>query len=377
MAAVNEGELLLVSPRMPASGHGTHLAYGAWNEAEDVLADAAGVRVGIIDRQSSDRSIQLRRVVGRGVRRIAGRTRLLPPTADLSALGDATHVLFMARGPWDLPLLERLRPLRSREVSVSVWMPEIWPSELDDVRLRFESYAMVDHVFVGIDEAVEPLHHIAPDADIHVLPPATDVPRFLPEEADQPRPIAVLGIGRRNPVQHNEILNWARQKHELYLYDTIKGAAIDWQQHRDALANWYQHANVSICNYAKHDVPAEIAGLRVLPGRLFEGLAGGSVLIGMPPDDERQQRVLGGSVVESVDGGANEMIDALERFSDPNEAGRARLRNMALACRGHDWGHRWQSALDALGLKTPEGLQHRLDQLEVRATEFERLSVTY
>jgi hypothetical protein len=350
------------------------LAYGAWNEAEDVLADAGQVHVGVLGHRSDDRPTQVRRVMGRAARRVLGRSRLLPPTDDMPGCDGPSHVFLVARGPWDLPLLERLRPLRSREVSVSVWMPEVWPSELEDARLHYEAYSMVDHVFVGIDEAVEPFHSIAPKAEIHTLAPATDVLRFLPGQPDLARPIAVLGIGRRNPLQHSEILAWASHNDALYLYDTVKGSAVDWHQHRDALANWYKNANIAVCNYAKHDVPAEIAGLKVLPGRLFEGLASGAVLIGMPPDEARQERVLGMTVVEPVEPSGRGLLELLDRFSDTAEARPIRLRNLALACRAHDWSHRWRSAFDAIGIKSPEGLQDRLDYLDVKAAEFEGLA---
>lgn len=373
---MTDGDPLLVSQRIAASGPGTHLAYGAWNEAEDVLVDSAGVGIGVLSNRAVDRATHFRRVAGRVVRRGAGRSRLLPATADLPACGDTDNVFFLARGPWDLPLLERLRPLRRNDVTVSVWMPEVWPSELDDRRLPFEAYCLVDHVFVGVDEAVEPLHRIAPKAEIHVLPPATDVVRFAPQTADLDRPIAVLGIGRRDPAQHDEILAWAKQRHALYLYDTVKGSALDWRQHREALADWYQNATVAICNYAKHDVPTETGGLKALPGRLFEGLAGGAVLVGMPPDEERQRAVLGAAVVEPVGAGAQPLTELLDRFSDPSEARPVQLRNMALACRAHDWGHRWRAAFDALGMKTPPGLQERLDQLGLRALELDRLAVS-
>ena len=369
--AKDERVPLLISQRTEVAGPGGHLAYGAWAEAEDVLAEAAGAPIGVLDRHSHDRPIHFRRVMGRAARRLSGRRRLLPATAIGPTVEGADHVFFMARGAWDLPLLERVRSLRADGVSISVWIPEIWPRELADDRLRYECYAMVDHVFVGIDEALVPFREIAPHAAIHVLPPAIDVARFAPIDPGAPRSIAVLGIGRRDPAQHAEILDWARRRQALYLYDTVKGQAVDWHQHREALANWYQHANVAVCNYAKHDVPDEIGGLRVLPGRLFEGMAAGAVLVGVPPDEDRQHRVLGTTVVEPLDGTRNQLAEVLERFSDPAEARAVRIRNLTLACRGHDWAHRWKTAFETVGLPVPFGLQNRLDDLDKRALEYE------
>lgn len=350
------------------------MAYGAWNEAEDVLASSVGAKIGMLDRHSQERPIHTRRVLGRALRRIGGRSRLLPATKREPTTEGLDHVFFMARTPWDLPLLERLHSLRRRALTVSVWLPEIWPSELSDPRLKFESYDMVDHVFLGIDEAVEPFAEIAPNSEIHVLPSAVDVMRFAPIDPFTPRGIAVLGIGRRDTQQHAEILEWASNRRALYLYDTVRGQAIEWLEHRQALANSYQHSNVAICNYAKHDMPAVTGDLRVLPGRLFEGLAAGAVLIGRPPDEETQRRVVGEIVVEPLDGSRNQLKGLLDRFSDPAEAQVIRNRNLALACRGQDWGHRWAEALTVVGLPVPFGLQNRLDDLSKRALEYEELT---
>ncbi len=284
------------------------------------------------------------------------------------------HVFFMAHGAWDLPLLERLRSIRREGLKVSIWMPEIWPSDLRDDRLRYECYSMVDHIFVGLREAVEPFARIAPSAQVHVLPPAVDVMRFAPADPFADRGISVLGIGRRDASQHSELIEWSAARKRLYLYDTVSGKAVDWEAHREALANWYQHANVSVCNFAKHDVPAETEGLRVLPGRLFEGLAAGSILIGLPPDDERQLEVLGTTVVEPLDGSPHQLPELLDRFLDPVEAQTVRVRNLALACRGHDWGHRWAAALEAVGVEVPFGLRNRIDDLAKKADEFEELA---
>ncbi|MGB5757028.1 MAG: hypothetical protein WBM50_08950 [Acidimicrobiales bacterium] len=365
---------MLISQRIEGGGPGGHLAYGAWNEAEDVLADTSGVGIGVLDRHSHQPQIHTRRVLGRALRRVGGRSRLLPPTRGLAAAEGHDHVFFIARGAWDLPLLERLRSLRRRSLTLSIWIPEIWPTELSDKRLVYESYSMVDHVFVGIAAAAEPFVEIAPGAQIHVLPPAVDVLRFAPADPLTPRGIAVLGIGRRDPAQHGEILDWARSRRALYIYDTVKGEAIEWAEHRQALANLYQHANVAVCNYAKHDMPTVTGGLRVLPGRLFEGLAAGTVLIGLPPDEQRQKDVVGATVVEPLDGSRNQLRELLERFSDPLEAQPIRARNLALACRGQDWGHRWKEVFEVIGLPVPFGLQNRLDDLEKKAIVYDELA---
>lgn len=285
-----------------------------------------------------------------------------------------SHVFFIAHGLWDLAMLERLRALRRKDIPISVWISEVWPSELGDPRVRLECYGLIDHVFVAVEEAAEPFADIAPRASIHVLPPAVDVLRFSPPDPFGSRGIAVLGIGRRDPEQHRELLDWARNRHALYVYDTVQGRAERWEEHRESLASWYQHTSVAICNHAKHDVPRQTQGLRVLPGRLFEGLAAGAVLVGLPPDEARQQQLFGTSVVEPLHNIEHELSDVLDRFSDPGEALQSRVRNLALACRGHDWSHRWRTAYEAIGMPVPLGVENRIEDLAKKADEYEELA---
>lgn len=363
---------MLISQRV-TGGPVAHLAYGAWSEAEDVLAATSGWPVGLLDRHGMEPQVRIRRVAGRMARRVLRRSLLIPPTASEPDVEQPEHVVFLAYTPWDLPLLERLKSLRRSGATVSVWLPEVWPVTLEDPRLAYECFSMVDHLFVGIDEAVEPLRRLAPDSQVHVLPPAVDVELFRPPSPFGARGISVLGIGRRDPDQHRELLEWAKHRSALYLYDTTTSAAVDWKEHRLALANWYQQSAVAICNYAKMGRENETGGLRVLPGRLFESLAAGALMVGVAPDPAIQRRVLGTEVVEPVEPRPGSLVAVLDRLGSGPEAQSIRVRNIALACRGHDWGHRWKAMFEVLGIALPCGLKSRLDDLGKVATELEEL----
>ncbi len=349
---------MLISQR----GNQSHLSYGAWNEAEDVLAACGGGEIRVLDRDTRDNSVRVRRIVGRGVRRIAGARTTLPATVrEPTPTGD--HVFFIAHGLWDLPLLERLRGLRRAGVSISVWISEVWPSELQDPRVKYECYSMVDHIFVAMDEAAERMAELVPSANVHTLRPAVDVFRFASLEAVNQRPIAVLGIGRRDRQQHAKILDWSRRNHVLYVYDTVHGQAHDWREHREALADLYRHSGIAICNYAKHDLPEVTGGFRIIPGRVFEALASGTILVGLAPDERQQRELFGRLVVEDLEQPGAELTEVLERFHDEAVAKPLRDRNFALACRGHDWSHRWKVVFETIGQPVPAALQARIDSL--------------
>lgn len=365
--------VVVLSQRAASGGPADQLAYSAWSEAENVLVDVGGARLALLDVHRRHRRVKLRRVAGRGLRRVAGTHRLLPAPTEglLEPVPQADHLILMAHGAWELPLIERVGRLRRSAKTISVWMPEVWPSELDD-RLAYEGYGMVDHVFVGIREVVDRFTELVPNADIHCLPPAVDVLTFGGVDPEPKRNIAVLGIGRREPNQHRRILEWAAANQELYLYDTLQGKAVSWRQHRDAVANWYRQSRMAVCNYGKHDRPEEIGNLRIVPGRLFEGLAAGSILIGMPPDEENQRQLVGDVVVQSTD--STELEALLDKYNDPEGSRLMRLRNASLAARRHDWAHRWRDILGVLDLARPVGLDERLALLDARADEIDRRS---
>jgi hypothetical protein len=358
--------VIVLSQRDTVGGLAQQLAYSAWNEAENIAASVAGARLGLVDRHGNSGPVRARRIAGRAVRRIGGRSILLPALGSglVDRIEPADHLVLMAFGAWDLPLVERMRELRSRARTISVWMPEVWPSELDQ-RIFFEAYAMVDHVFLGIREVLDDFASIAPNANIECVPPAADVMAFAPPGADGERGIAVLGVGRRDPVQHEQLLAWSDSTGRLYLYDTVRGEAESVTEHRRNLAGWYRRARVSICNYGKHDRPDEIGDLRIVPGRLFEGLAAGAVLVGRPPSEDNQREIVGDVVVHSTE--TEDLIGLVDRYSRPGADRDERARNMALAARSHDWAHRWHLMYSAVGEPVPEALSARIEALSARA----------
>lgn len=365
--------IVVLSQRGTSGGLADQLAFSAWHESEDVLVDSGGASLALLDQHGKSPGVRARRIAGRAVRRLAGRTVLLPAAQRGVSTGvdEADHLLFVGHGPWDVPLLERLRVLRRQAETISLWLPEVWPTQLSDPRIRFEGYAMIDHLFLGVPETMEPFRAIAPTTEVHYVPPATDVVALGGGAIDGPRSIAVLGIGRRQPEQHLRILDWAATNDEFYLYDTVSGKAHDWRAHRRALADWYRHANIAICNYGKHDQPNLIGGLRVLPGRFFEGMAAGAVMIGMPPSIEEQRRLLEVDIVESTE--TTDLVTLLDKYLDPATARPIRIRNMALACRGHDWSHRWRAIFNHIGLPVPAGLDRRIESLAREAERLESL----
>jgi hypothetical protein len=281
--------------------------------------------------------------------------------------------VFIGFTAWDLPLLQYCTRDRKLADRVAVWFPEVWSSEFEDDRLDYEPFGIADAIFVGMEAASDDLRAVAPCPVSH-LPIAVDVRAFAPPDLGGPRPIDVLGIGRREPRLHSALLDWSRSASKLYMYDTMSGLRVnDTAAHRANLGSMYQRTNVAITNYAKFNEPQVTRAERELPGRLWEGLASGAIMVGRAPDEGLQRKLIGETVVVDLPAGipdAVELIDQLHR--DPDET--IRRRHVQLAMRGHDWAHRWATVFSTMGLDIPSGLQTRIDELAAIATSLDQRS---
>ena len=365
----------MVTRRNARGGTGQYPAYGAWDEAEDILIDGVETDLIYLTRPIETPPVRLRRSLGRFARKVAGPDTALPsipspisPTRRLSGRYDVA--VFMAYSIWDLPLIEALGSLRRWADSVVVWFIETWPSAYVDGRVALEPFHAVDHVFVGMDVAVEPLSQ-ALGREVVYLPIATDAIRFGPESPDAARPVDLIGLGRRREDQHTSMLQWAEDHHRLYLYDTAQlESPRDLPRHRDTIGRWYSQSKLATCNYAKIGEEQITGGHKVMAGRLWEGLASGAGLVGLPPNEISQRDLFGHTVVEPVPEDPGDLPDFLEEQIARH--GPAEISaNVRTALLGHDWGHRWESMFEHLGLGVPPGLRDRLDGLSRRAKLFE------
>lgn len=367
--------IALVTQRDVSVGTGRHIAYGAWAEAEDVLIESADVELVKLKLAIEHSRVRVRRTVGRNLRRVAGPSARLPGLTPLAnpartMSGRYDLILFLAFSIWDLQLIERLGPLRHRTDRVAVWFFETWPSTYANGRVTYEPFSLVDDIYVALEGAVEPLASVI-KREVTYLPMATDTIRFGPEHSDNERPIDMIGIGRRRREQHEAMLRWAADRERFYLYDTtVLERPNDYRRHRDTIGRWYSSSKLAMCNYGKSDQPALTQGLRIIPGRLWEGLASGAALVGIPPNDEAQRQVLGQTVVVPMPEDPAEvpafLEDTIERHGPEQMAA-----NVRMALTGHDWAHRWNDMFRHLGLEPPDGLGHRIADLQRRSEKFD------
>ncbi len=375
---MDRSRLLIVSQRDRADGFGRQPGYIAFTEAEDVLAACTGADLILLSESLGQVGVRARRMAGRAARRAMRTNRSLPtsplphraPRA-LRPPGEHYDVaLFIGYTVWDLPLLEAVRNLRRIADKVIVWFPEVWLSELEDHRLHHEPFGLTDAIFVGMKQASHRLDDIAAPT-VHHVPPAADTTRFAPVSVSEQRPVDVLGIGRRDAGLHRALLDWSRKSNKLYVYDTITGTQVpDIGAHRQNLGDTYRRSNIAITNYAKYGLKDVTGDERETPGRIWEGLASGSLMVGFPPDEELQRELIGECVVTNLPHNPPAAVDLIHELNLGGHETQ-RHRQVQLALRNHDWVHRWIKIFELSNLPVPEGLTLRRQQLESMADQLE------
>lgn len=375
--------VLIVSQRQRPDGFGRQPGYVAFIEAEDVLAAGSDADLVMVDHGPKHPLIRARRFGGRQIRRFSDSTRPIPspfarrgnlplPLRGKVSLPRRHYdvAVFVGFTVWDLPLLERLAGVLERVDRVVAWFPEAWASEFDDGRVRYEAFGILDTIFVGMETAASELAAVV-SCPVHHLPPAVDVLRFAGLVPDETRPIDVLGIGRREPRLHRALLDWSRKSNKLYVYDTMSGTTVpDAPAHRENLGDTYRRSDIAITNFAKYDAPEITEGDREIPGRLWEALAGGSLMIGIPPDERLQREQVGDIVVTEIPSEPSEAVELIEELQlrDHRDLRRSHVQ---LALRRHDWAHRWQTIFSQSDLTPPAGIQARVDRLAGMADSIE------
>jgi hypothetical protein len=365
---MSDRSVLVVSHRSRPDGFGLKPGYASFSEAEDVLASCSDADLVLVERDLGDPYIRARRIAGRALRRTRGAGAVLPASSRVGSVVAPPPrrrydlVVFLAFTIWDLILLEAAPELRAIGDRAVAWLPEVWAAELDERRSHLEPFQLVDALFIGMRPAARTLARLT-STPVHYLPVAVDVARFGAGSPDGHRPIDVLGIGRRDPELHHHLLEWSRTTGRYYQYDTIAGAKVtDPVAHRENLGDTYLRSSVALTSYAKHDLPEITRGRREIPGRFFEALASGAIMIGVPPDPVEQRALTGHELVHELPSEPGLAVERIEQLVAGPDVERRRLQ-MQLALRGHDWAHRWVEVFDQIDLDPPPGLRDRVEQL--------------
>ncbi|MEA5462369.1 glycosyltransferase [Leptothoe sp. PORK10 BA2] len=258
---------------------------------------------------------------------------------------------------------------------------ETWKPSFDDWRLLVEPFKNFDRIFTGTANCVETLAN-ATGVPCDYLPPAVDALKFCPYPEPRQRTIDVCCVGRRFPHVHQVLFQRFQQdRNFFYFYDTIKNQKLeidDGRQHRAKLISLLQRTRYNITAHAKFNSVEETGGSQEIGSRYFEGVAAGTVMLGMPPRGEAFQRYFDweDALVE-VDFQHQDVLDVIEELdAQPERVANIRHCNVVNTLLKHDWVYRWRTILTALGLEPSPAVLDREQYLRTLAHSIESFKDT-
>ena len=333
-------------------------------EFEDVIADIDSVDV-LAPRFSNTDSRYNR------AKQLAYKTPIkLNPGIPSSPI-DSDYDLFFAicGNPTDLLSIHALGDWRGRCKKAVCLIDELWVTQMGNYDRYLRMLEEFDVVVLYYSQSVDPLNkRIGPKSIF--LPPAVDALRFCPYPDLLPRSIDVYSVGRRSAITHDSLLKMVARDNIFYLFDTTSAdRVLDPIEHRRLVASILKRSRYYIVNPGLIDRP-DIRGEQIEIGnRYFEGAAAGAILIGQRPDNGKFETFFGwpNPIVDLPYDSPDfaEAIEAIERDRDLENA--IRQTNVRQSLLQHDWLYRWESILEAAGMKPLAKLNARKDRLQAFA----------
>jgi hypothetical protein len=298
---------------------------------------------------------------------------------------------FIAWSPQSLVELTRLKNWRKRCKVAVAYLFELWSTTLETDRAYLRLLDQFDHVFLLHGASIERLPSYT-RTPVSVLPIGVDCLLAAPYPCPPARVVDFYSFGNRSAAMHRQMLKLAEQRGMFYIYDSLASTdsrVKDWGEHRALLANTIKRTRYFI-GFSPASLAGskagKVAGEQVLPGRLFEGAAGGAVILGTAPKcPEFLEYFDWPDVVIELDpeaGDVASLVDELE--TQPERLERIRRTNAVQCLLRHDWAYRWERILQSVGMQPRSQLHQRRAELariadiagQKRATPMEDLSTS-
>ncbi|TIT24994.1 MAG: glycosyltransferase family 1 protein [Mesorhizobium sp.] len=277
---------------------------------------------------------------------------------------------FVAWSPQSLVELSRIHDWRGRCKVAVAYLFELWSSTLDEDRRYLKLLDQFDHVFVLHSACIPRLPQYT-RTPCSFLAAAVDGLIATPYLSPVKRVIDVYSIGNRAAKIHGQLLKLAEERDLFYLYDTL--ASTDsrvkaWHEHRLLLANIIRRTRYFMAfspATLANSKAVTIAGEQVLPARLFEGAAGGAVMLGTAPQcAEFGAHFDWPDAVIEVSPDSSHIADVIgELDANPCRTELLRRTSTVRCLEMHDWVYRWDHILATIGMEPPPRLHVRKLQL--------------
>ncbi|MGO4869895.1 MAG: glycosyltransferase [Roseiarcus sp.] len=247
---------------------------------------------------------------------------------------------------------------------------ELWSSTLDQDSPYLKLLDQFDHVFL-LHSACIPRLSSYTRTPCSFLPTGVDGVIASPYPSPPERVVDVYSYGNRAMKLHRQLAAMTERRNFFYIYDSLSSTdsrVKDWREHRLLLANiikrtrYFMAFNPATLANSKLD---KVGGEQVVPARLFEGAAGGAVILGTAPQcpEFRQCFDWPDAVIEvsPESGDIAAVIDELD--AQPERTERVRRTNAARCLRRHDWVYRWERVLATIGMEPLPQLHDRKARL--------------
>lgn len=298
------------------------------------------------------------------------------PTIEPVTLNDTYDLfLFVAWSPQSLVELQRVRNWRQRCKTAVVYLFELWSSTLEQDSAYLKLLDQFDHVFLLHSACIRhlpaytrtPCSPMVAGVDCLVSTPFPSPPK---------RVIDVYSYGNRSMQVHRQLVKLSEKRDFFYVYDSLSSTdsrVKDWREHRLLLANIIKRSRYFIA-FSPASLASgkerKVAGEQVLPSRLFEGAAGGAVILGTAPQCQEFAECFDwpDAVIEVAPDGSDIVNTIHELDAQPVRLERLRRTNAVRSLLQHDWAYRWEHVLATVGMDPLPQLTRRKSRLRELAS---------
>lgn len=372
----HEPRILVVSAR----GFRFQVANCSIYEFEDVLCELEGASL-----YAPTHERELARKIYRIAKYITHSERIAssvsPFPAEILLENDYDLLLAVLDNPWQMHLLESIQNWREKCRYKACYIMEVWQPNFDDWRLVHEPFQNFDRIFSGIAHCVETLTNVI-GVPCDYMPPGVNTLRFCPYPERLQRTINVCCVGRRFPQVHQSLFRHSQQDRTFfYYYDTVKNQDLEIenaQEHRAKLISLLQRSRYNVIAHAKFNSVKETGGCQEIGTRFFEGVAAGTVLLGMPPQGDAFSHYFDwNDAVVKVDLHQQDIIEVIRELdAQPEKVASIRRRNVVNSLLKHDWVYRWREILATFDLEPSPAVIAREKHLQMLAQRIDSEGIT-
>lgn len=275
--------------------------------------------------------------------------------------------------PAQLGALNHVVGWQERAKTKICFLGEVWRRQFADpiARRRLSVLRQFDYVFLHTAGSADLLSDLL-GKPCHVLPIGVDALRFWPGSPAPARPVDVFSMGRRSEATHRALVSLSEQGRIFYLHDTAAGFdVLHPREHRLLLAATIKRSRYFISYHHNANITSITGGQEELGARLFEGTAGGSILLGSAPATEAFRRHFDweDAIVE-IPFEPSDMAEVLTALdAQPERMARARAHNVRNALLRHDFVHRWAEMMRVADLAEGAGVDARRRAVQAAAAQ--------